>query len=301
MNRTRVLLGFLCAALGTVTSTGCSRSEIAPVATTTPAESEQTPSPAKASKSIDAADVERRRWAIVSEIEALGREHPWAGEYSSLGTDTTNTISLAPTAGFVKQRRGPGTPCESVSLVSGTLRVVDDVLVVDADFVSPNLSKEPLRYVPIRWGSRRYLVPETRMIDFCNDVNVGDEDFSIGRGWFACRDSGAREAAGKPQLPAPYRNYILDQPLTAKATAVNLVTAQGAASSSRAAVKLVVDAGSNRGVFQGMLLSVVEPKVIGTFRVTTVRETECDVEEVSHHDPSRFVVGIELCTRPRAH
>lgn len=301
--------GLLCSALGAVSSVGCGPNEAAsvaspesraPPAATASVEEVQAQSALRQTTPLDEAAVDTRRLDIEAEVAKLGPEHPWAGQYKSLGTDTTKTILIAPNAGFVRLFSSPGTSGKAVPLRSGSVRVVGDMLVLDADFVARNATNEPDKYVPIHWGSRRYLVPDTRMIDFCNDVNLGHEEFAIGRSWLACRDPERKKATGKPELPEPYRSYILDEPITARIASVVRTATQDPKTSSDG-ITLVVDVGRNRGVFEGMLFCVVEPKVRGTFRVTSVRETDCDAKEISHQDSSRYVVGIELCTRPRAH
>ncbi len=79
----------------------------------------------------------------------------------------------------------------------------------------------------VRWGGRHYLIPEHRMIEFCNDVNSGFEADMSMRDSVGCpmkhllRDvDWIARAEGVPGVPPAYKKYILKQPITAEITRV---------------------------------------------------------------------------------
>ncbi len=81
--------------------------------------------------------------------------------------------------------------------------------------------KMPVRWVPIPWGRRLYLVPEGRLIDFCNAVNLGQEprielvgDLPLRRGDWRL------PAPGGPSLPQDWRRFILAEPIVGWVTDV---------------------------------------------------------------------------------
>jgi hypothetical protein len=70
------------------------------------------------------------------------------------------------------------------------------------------------RYRPIRWGSRRYLVPDEGMMSFLNEVNLGSEPRRGAHGLHYLRqDDWDVPVSGLPDLPASYRRYLFDEPI----------------------------------------------------------------------------------------
>lgn len=71
----------------------------------------------------------------------------------------------------------------------------------------------------VNWGERRYLIPATQMIPFCNEWNsrtLGSAYFPLLRS-----DAGSRPERDEPPLVAPsvpseFRAYLLDAPITGR-------------------------------------------------------------------------------------
>ncbi len=74
-------------------------------------------------------------------------------------------------------------------------------------------------WVGVRWGPRRYLVPEGRMVEFCNAVNLGAEPRRSADGGFPlAAGDWETPVSGRPDLPPEWRDYLLEEPLTGTLT-----------------------------------------------------------------------------------
>ncbi len=57
-------------------------------------------------------------------------------------------------------------------------------------------------FVPVRWGDRRYLIPEKERLLFCSAVNQGAVPRYMRRGPFSLRDADRRKAPeALPEVP----------------------------------------------------------------------------------------------------
>ncbi len=97
---------------------------------------------------------------------AWGNE--WAGVYRS-GLWESSSIAVAPENGVQYMRVGcVGLYDQNSGRIEQVLpdRLIVKLAVDGAGYMSPQL-------LFIRWGDRRYLVPESRMVEFCNAHNDG--------------------------------------------------------------------------------------------------------------------------------
>jgi len=66
---------------------------------------------------------------------------------------------------------------------------------------------------PVRWGERQYLVPPDDLMGFVNAVNLGSEPRDDAYGMHYLRqDDWKLPVTGLPDLPEPYRGYLLKKP-----------------------------------------------------------------------------------------
>jgi hypothetical protein len=56
---------------------------------------------------------------------------------------------------------------------------------------------ESMTLIPLRWGSRRYLVRQGAVAEFCNSIAQGTEPRSVAAGWDFLRAGDHRKKAGK--------------------------------------------------------------------------------------------------------
>lgn len=75
----------------------------------------------------------------------------------------------------------------------------------------------PVRWFLVRWDARTYLVPEGKLIVFCNAYNLGSEPRldSAGDPFLLLRDGAWNQpAAGRPAIPEVWRSFLLDDPIS---------------------------------------------------------------------------------------
>jgi hypothetical protein len=102
------------------------------------------------------------------------------------------------------------------------------------------------RYYPVGWGRRLYLIPDEKMTEFCNAVNLGLEPRRGPHGPYYLRDpEWQAPVEGLPTVPESVRRFILEKP------AVGAITRRF--NDSEAEINL----GLRHGVWKGMKLSVI--------------------------------------------
>jgi hypothetical protein len=99
------------------------------------------------------------------------------------------------------------------SIADGVLR-----LVPEGPFASDmRLMKND--FVPVRWGNRRYLIPEKDRLVFCSAVNQGAMPRFMRSGPFSLDDPDFRKPPpGLPEVPAEWAPSLLQKPVTAAIT-----------------------------------------------------------------------------------
>ena len=246
-----------------------------------------------------AARAEAGRAGIAAEI-AASPGHDWAGSYyrgDGLGANVV--LDLAPGAGFVFEWHG----CMGLyGRNYGTLSESGGHVLLE-----PELANEPgkfagidLDFLPVRWGSRRYLVAAGHVRDFCNAVNGGSEPRGALHGKFLLRRGDeTKPVIGPPRTREGEIDCVLARPLEATITSVGR-RQKNAGDEHAATIPVVVDAGREQGVWEGMELHPLPPHATyETARVTRVFERSS--EAVFHpyaHDGFQPRRGWTLATRP---
>lgn len=155
--------------------------------------------------------------------------------------------------------------------------------------------------MPVKWGTRLYLIAENELLQFCNAANAGieprggddDPDYSpflrgAYFGSFYLRDGDEKKKAeGEPQLPEEFRRFLLKKPVNG--TLLSVGGGQGEA---------VVNVGAREGLRKGMLLflesdgrDVPPSREIG-MKVLSVADDTAVV-----HGQARAKVGDKVSTR----
>lgn len=250
---------------------------------------------------------------IEAEIEGLAG-HEWAGlYYFGNGTGRNVSLHIAPEAGATYTWMGClGTyDLNHGELVSASADGLELALVHDpglnkkwypAGLPRPYMSK---RWIPVRWGNERFLIPECQVIPFCNDVNGGGAAAGFAR---RRTDPDAdwrerpRRPEGLPGLPATYAPFLLAEPLTATLREASKPRLIGdyLGGPSKYAVSARVDLGLDDGLLPGMVLNAVEPEHQGMGEVVDVAANEATLEfRFALYDHARDVpqVGWRLSTR----
>ena len=241
-----------------------------------------------------------RREGIVAEIKQLG-EHGWAGEYyAGDGLGVNMALAIAPKSGWVFEWRGCMGCYDrnygAVSLADGRLRLTFTFANTSRGF--PGMAPE---FIPVRWGSRRYLIPPDDIIGFCNDVNGGDEPRAGLHGSYLLRRGDEQtEVSGFPAVPKEYRPYLLAEPIEAEIIAVGRYTTRPSALDwTLKDTSVTLNAGSTKSLRVGMKLHVIQrADVFESVRISSVEENRS--EAIMSQDEKRQgpAVGWRLSTLP---
>jgi len=259
---------------------------------------------------------------IEAELATL-QDHEWAGRYvqtneSDCGNACeTQDLLIAPRAGFAWEFTRATSPWrlnygQVTSVDQDRIRLhleIDPIWNVDDSWVwsQTQFSGELVR---VRMNSRRYLIPEERMADFCNALNgepttfpwtflVHADDWRSRVEW---RDSGA----DSPELPKEWRSRLLPSPVECEIVAVGSRVRVREPPGALYEWRVCVDAGSREGFFRGMVLhslagrrgrvvDLTDHEAQVAFRYG-LWDQEADESELSDFDGSLVLEGTRLRT-----
>lgn len=164
----------------------------------------------------------------------------------------------------------------------GEVRLGDALLQLRRRSASePVWGAEPPRLIPVRWGERRYLVPEDELGDFAYSIFDEEEPRCGEHGRFLMREGGERlVVSGPPELPPAWRGLLRREAAEVRVTRVEVKS-----SPARGFVHtLTLDGGADRGLVAGMLLSPRRGEPFHT-RVKVVRVNAQDAVAVTDVSP----------------
>jgi len=242
-------------------------------------------------------DIGEIGFAIDGELAQL-KDHPWAGKYyHGNGTSVNITLALAPTNGFVFYWHG----CLGVYGQNfGTVEVSSGLLKLG--YVLTNAAK-PFRdlsvpYLPVVWGERKYLIATNEMIEFCNAIN-GKWEPRKGLGDFLLRQGDEKKGVtGWPEIPVEYHKYLLKEPIEVVIAGVGKLKSIGNDDFVKVGT-LVLNKGSEKGLFQGMEFHFVDQDYLGLIKVKTLTEKSAEAEiQFYSKDKEIPEVGMKLSTLP---
>ena len=124
------------------------------------------------------------------------------------------------------------------------------VLAPSYDSEREDFPDMPVRWFPVRWAGRDYLIPEGKLIVLCNAYNLGIEPRldPTGDPFLLLSDNDwTRPVTGRPALPEVWQPYLLDVPITATLIRVD---ADGFG---------YLDIGGEQGLQAGMQLVAYDP------------------------------------------
>lgn len=230
------------------------------------------------------------RAASIEEVrEEAGKAdpaHPWAGIYHGFGG-----IYLAPSGRYCAVTHYCISPF--VSGDCGKIRVEGDRIATSGWRRPRSSNSHGPPYLRVAWGGRRYLVPESAILDFVNNVNAAAEPVYEGgpSASAAYLRSGDSEilVTGQPELPEKYRALLLPKPLMTTAVEIaertNVITRIGDYEDEDCGAEARFDAGASSGVFIGMKLhaqsgdvhaDVVVKEVAAASSSGRVKQFDCD-------------------------
>ncbi len=125
-------------------------------------------------------------------------------------------------------------------------------------------------FIPVKWGTRRYLVAREEMKSFCSAVNLGSEPRDNVHGSFYLRLGDEKnKVTGTPTVPKDWEAYLLKEPFHGK---VIKVLADGRAR---------IDCGTERGVWKGMELCTDD---LSSVEVVEVEPKTSIIREMFTHE-----------------
>jgi hypothetical protein len=170
----------------------------------------------------------------------------------------------------------------------GHYRLSGQVVVLEAEASATPAGQLdlPSRLVGVGWGSRQYLIQEDRGPEFVAAITRGFEPRRQLHGQFLLRRSDVSQPArGAPAMPEEWRKWLLPAAVEARVTKV------------LARHRATVDAGANRALHAGMLLTLTSQKYgPSDIRVVEVLRASSVVEN-DYGDPP-FVLGGRVTSRP---
>lgn len=199
---------------------------------------------------------------------------PWAGQYySGDGQGYNFRIAIAQKAGFVFWSEG----CMGLYEVSyGTYKEEHGHLRLKRENAKGKSELDPVLY-PIRWGGRRYLIPDNEVVRFCNKVNSGSPCNPRDAKFFCHVDDGKKNTKGEPTIPKKYKEYLLEEPIT------GIITWAGEPKLRNDGDRLLkllnevtrvrIDCGSEDGIRVGMRMHRVEYP--NNLLITRVAKRQC--------------------------
>ena len=139
----------------------------------------------------------------------------------------------------------------------------------------------------VKWGDRRYLVPEKQLLEFCNAVNQGEEprdsewgEFYMGKGHEKLK------VAGLPDLPKPWNDFLLEAPV------------QGRVVEFLPEMQARVDIGRKDGLRAGMELVPAEGEFFSDQEILTTKEAHAIIKPKHPEGNYRAIrVGDLVTTR----
>lgn len=245
------------------------------------------------------------RWHQVREDSERGESSEWAGDYSR-GEGEVNIV-------YFRWSSASGFAFFSVYTCLPNVTNLDYGRVS----VSPNLiqmlseraagrSILPRNFLPVRWGNRRYLVPEANLAAFCDytaglgayndwtDVQIAPHDF------FLNNDDWRESVEGLPQLPPGYEHFNR-RPIEATITRVSPRFFRRMRDSvgglyRNLVIPVTINAGRAQRIRRGLMLYMENG---GAVRVLQVGRNSSRGEIVRYtgEEPISITVGSRLSTR----
>ena len=240
------------------------------------------------------------RKAILSEIKDF-KDHEWAGEYfAGDGLGVNPSIVIAPKAGFVFEWHG----CMGLyDRNYGSVTWTNNCIRLNFTFANnrKGFQGTAQEFIPVRWGKRRYLIPNDDIIGFCNNVNEGQEPRESIRGFYLLRRGDEQiDVAGFPEVPTNYHAFLLTEPIHAEILSVGKFSTRPSVCDWKFKdTPVILNVGSNHLVRVGMEFHVTDRLAVESARITKVEGNQCEavMTQIGEEEPGPET-GWRLSTLP---
>ncbi len=210
------------------------------------------------------------------------RQEPWEAVYHG----GIPAINATVTRLFLSSKRGFASRSR-YSMDMGTVRRKGDRLILSSRFGDwgPRHITDTKEFVSVPWGARLYLIETNRIVEFCNEINAGDEPRKVEHEPFLLRENDwKKEVTSRPTIPKPWEcKYLLKSPVECVVRTVGrymegvkipeYAYTEGKANGIRA----TIDAGKERGLHPGMTLFPQRDLLLGTFYVLSCKADRAEV------------------------
>ncbi len=195
------------------------------------------------------------------ELEFAGLDHnPWAAEYyEGDGLGANIRMFVSPVAGVATTWRG----CLGLYGANyGSIRQ-NDQGVLEFTFARKNEKgfggfADAMR--PVRWGERRYLIPEKDLAKFVAEINQGFEPRNEIHGSFALAVGDEKKPAdGLPSLPPQFLERIRSVAVIAGVSKIEHLSDRPGRNMCLRMYRVTLDKGGLQGLQLGDLLKLVSP------------------------------------------
>ena len=229
----------------------------------------------------------KNQQAKIEKELAAGLGDEWWGEYyQGDGLGVNVTLSMAPKSGFAFTWTG----CLGLyDLNYGDVVFENGRYKLQFRYPNKREGFEGIapELIPVRWGSRHYLIPADDFVRFANAVNSGFEAStrSIGRRFLLKRGDGEKSVAGFPDVPVGFKPYLLASPVRAQVTSVG----ESKTEENGRVTRVVLNVGTTNGVKPGMEFYVYEPSTIfETAKIRSLSEhsAEAEIHQYNSKQPS---------------
>jgi hypothetical protein len=229
---------------------------------------------------------------IKEELAQL-KDNQWAGEYyygDGLGVNVE--LIIAPKSGFVFTWHG----CLGLyDLNYGNVEWTDRKIKLLFEHSNKRKGFQGIapELIPVKWGERHYLIPSNEVVKFTNAVNGGFEPCSMffcNRRFLMKRGDEKKKVKGQPNVPEEYRVYLLKKPIRLGIISIGesrIERAKNDPEFQYRITKVILNAGSAKGVWLGMKFHVYNPSNVSeSAKVTKVEEefSEAEILQIGLED-----------------
>ncbi|MEQ1514106.1 MAG: hypothetical protein ABL934_15670 [Lysobacteraceae bacterium] len=245
----------------------------------------------QAPKAPDGEGAEQQRQRILKEIARLPN-HPWAGEYyEGDGLGANIRISLAPDAGVAATWHG----CMGLYGANRGKVVVGRDGELRFEYRTPNaqgFAGFPDAMLPVRWGQRRYMIPDNKRMAFVNAINHGQEPRGQIHGMFLLgQDDEKKMVEGLPDLPPAYLALIRRAPMQTRVVSIDGVDKKKSDHGCSFTYRMTLDRGAKDRFAPGIELKPVgQPR---TWETATIETVAGDTAT------AKMAVWYDDCTHPK--
>ncbi len=253
-------------------------------------------------------DAVRAKSVRIDKELATLKDHPWAGEYFyGDGLGVNRCLCLSPKEGAVFTWHG----CMGLYDQNyGTVTVTGDRIRIAWQLATDDKPEFPNEFLSVRWGTRRYLIPVSEVLTFCNDITNEERKWEprneIHGFHYLRRGDQQTPVTGRPVLPKEFEKYWTIKSISGAIKKLGDVT-RGTEyvfdnkKHTHFTQSLTLDIGAAHAVLPQMRFELIGQDSFGFVTVTQVNDNEAEAivqyELIEGNAPKTLAVGMKVKTR----